>query len=303
MKRQDRTPLSSSYPKRPYDLVKEVSVAFLVVSVLSVILAAVFSSPDRPALTLASWAKVAPDDVVATAAGELAGTTTSAGYGPPYNNASAGQSLGFIAPPKWVGVTQRLDSAHDLVITPLSTVAGDSGLAAALHQWSTASSTEQSTWANNYVNAVSAAPSVAAVKKGNYGPVPLMSQRFLQLARSGALDGLLGPSSATGNDTKRLMLLADGSYLANQAQADHLSGDQWGMMNEAGNYPGQPWLWLYTFWYQVPGISTSVNADVIVAVIMAGLTVLLVFVPFIPGLRSVPRLLRIHRIIWRRSHP
>ncbi len=24
------------------------------------------------------------------------------------------------------------------------------------------------------------------------------------------------------------------------------------MMNETGNYPGQPWMWLYTFWYQVP---------------------------------------------------
>ena len=29
------------------------------------------------------------------------------------------------------------------------------------------------------------------------------------------------------------------------------------MMNETGNYPGQAWLWLYTFWYQVPPFSTS----------------------------------------------
>ena len=30
----------------------------------------------------------------------------------------------------------------------------------------------------------------------------------------------------------------------------HLTGEQWGVMNETGSYPGQPWLWLYTLWYQ-----------------------------------------------------
>ena len=29
------------------------------------------------------------------------------------------------------------------------------------------------------------------------------------------------------------------------------------MMNETGNYPGQAWLWLYTFWYQIKPFSTS----------------------------------------------
>ena len=31
------------------------------------------------------------------------------------------------------------------------------------------------------------------------------------------------------------------------------------MMNETGNYPGQAWLWLYTFWYQIPPFSSSGN--------------------------------------------
>ena len=46
----------------------------------------------------------------------------------------------------------------------------------------------------------------------------------------------------------------DGAYFADQATAMHLSGEQWGVMNETGSYPGQPWLWLYTLWYQVPGL-------------------------------------------------
>ena len=58
-----------------------------------------------------------------------------------------------------------------------------------------------------------------------------------------------------------MLLLSDGAYLEDRAVAEHLGGDQWGMMNEVGNYPGQPWMWLYTFWYQVKPFSTSENAD------------------------------------------
>jgi hypothetical protein len=58
-------------------------------------------------------------------------------------------------------------------------------------------------------------------------------------------------------------------------------------------------MWLYTFWYQVKPFSTSDNADALVWGLMAVLTVLLVFVPFIPGLRSLPKHLGVHRLIWR----
>ena len=44
------------------------------------------------------------------------------------------------------------------------------------------------------------------------------------------------------------------------------------MMNETGNYPGQPWMWLYTFWYQVKPFSTSDNADALVWGLMMVLT-------------------------------
>ena len=60
-------------------------------------------------------------------------------------------------------------------------------------------------------------------------------------------------------------------------------------MNETGNYPGQAWLWLYTFWYQVPPFTTSTNADAQIWAIMAILSLALVCIPFIPGVRSLPR--------------
>jgi hypothetical protein len=73
-------------------------------------------------------------------------------------------------------------------------------------------------------------------------------------------------------------------------------------MNETGSYPGQPWLWLYQLWYHVPGLETSTSIDLI-AVYLTGLaTLILVLVPFVPGLRAVPRAIPIYRLIWRRYY-
>jgi hypothetical protein len=122
------------------------------------------------------------------------------------------------------------------------------------------------------------------------GPVPALMAGELTLARSGALDtDLLSQQPFYGtNFTKPLLFIEDGAYFADQAQAMGLTGSQWGVMNETGSYPGQPWLWLYQLWYQVPGWTNSANIDMI-AIYMTGLaTILLLFVPFIPGLRDIP---------------
>jgi hypothetical protein len=74
------------------------------------------------------------------------------------------------------------------------------------------------------------------------------------------------------------------------------------MMNETGNYPGQAWLWLYTVWYQVAPMNTSDNADLEVWTIMMVLSLALIFLPFIPGLRSIPRWTRVYRLIWRQHY-
>jgi hypothetical protein len=306
-RRRRSTPDAHLFPTRPYDLVKEFVIAVVVVGLLVVALAVVFSSPDRKAVTLADWANADPNDVVATAAGELAGTTTSAGYGAPYNRASDGQKLGPLPLQRWGSVRIPIDSANDLVIAPLGTVTGDSALTSALNTWRSADADQQTKWASEYSDALAAAPdgNPSQVKPGDYGPVPLLATRFLTLARSGGLEGLLTSRSTfyAADQTKPLLLLADGAYLEDQARADHLGGDQWGMMNETGNYPGQPWMWLYTFWYQVKPFSTSGNADALVWALMALLTLGLILLPFIPGLRSLPRHLGIHRLIWRNRMP
>jgi len=290
-------------PTRSYDVVKELAIALLAAVVLTVGLAVVFGSPDEHAVTLQGWAKAAPDDFVATATAELDGTSGSASYGAPYNRNGPGQKLGPLALQRWAGVTVPVDSANDLVVSPLRNVPGDPQLTSALAGWDGATPDQQTKWASSYDNALQNAPGndPAKVAAGDYGPVPVMTGRLLALAESGGLDGaLLAQGRFYATDyTKPLLFIADGTYLASLAQDQHLAGDQWGMMNETGRYPGQAWLWLYTFWYQVKPFSSSGNGDALVWAVMMLLTLALIFVPFIPGIRSIPRWIPVHRLIWR----
>ena len=299
---RDKTPDSHDFPTRSYDLVKEFTIALVVVIVLTGGLAAVFSSPDEKSITMSTWANQAPNDLIATAAAELAGTSVSATYGAPYNTNSDGQKLGPLSLQKWGGVRLPVDSAG-LVLGPLAAVSGDSTLSSALATWKSATADQQTKWATDYGDALSKAPDgdPTKVATGGYGPVPDMATGLLRLAKTGGLEGILTSSGNFygGDQTQSLLLLSDGAYLEDQARARNLGGDQWGMMNETGNYPGQPWMWLYTFWYQIPPFSTSDNADAQVWGLMMLLTLLLMFVPFIPGLRSIPRLIPIHRLVWR----
>ena len=68
-----------------------------------------------------------------------------------------------------------------------------------------------------------------------------------------------------------------------------------------GDWPGQPWLWWFTMWYQLPGpIRASFDySDLIVIVFAMTMLLLVFFLPFIPGLRSLPRWLRLYQVIWR----
>ena len=292
-------------PIRRYDILKEGTIAVAVILALTFGLAGVLSSPDVPPVTVATWARVAPADFLGTAASELNGTSETATYGPPYNNQSAGSQSLLFAPAKITGVTQPVDAARDFVIGPLTTLArANPATAAPLAVYQAASPAQQLKWANAYATAeakVKFVSGIPVVPAAGYGPVPAMMANELTLARSGALDtDLLSQQPFYGtNFTKPLLFIEDGAYFVNQATAMGLTGSQWGVMNETGSYPGQPWLWLYTLWYQVPGWTNSANIDMI-AIYMTGLaTILLLLVPFIPGLRDIPRLIPVHRLIWR----
>ena len=292
-------------PTRQYDIVKEFVAALVAVTLLTVGLAILFGSPDRPPITLQTWAQNAPADFVATTVAELDGTSGSATYGAPYtNDPTAGQVIGPLALQRWAGVTEPIDSAEDFVLTPLSS-STDPAVTTALATYRAASADQRNAWASAYGDALATAPDgdPAKVAAGDYGPVPALATGLVGMASQGGLDGLIQEQGGffQTNYSRSLLFLADGTYLEDQARAENLGGDQWGMMNETGPYPGQAWLWLYTFWYQVPPFSTTAsdNADALVWGLMMILSAGLVLVPVIPGLRSLPRFLGVHRIIWR----
>ena len=293
----------STYGVRSYDIVKEFVIALVAVTLLSGGLAFVFSSPDDKPITVAQWANAAPNDFVATAVAELGGTSGTAGYGPPYNTASDGQAIGPLKLQKLAGVTHTIDTAAAFVLRPLSNAPAEAELTAALRQWGGASADQQAAWTSAYSDALAKAPDgdPTKVASGDYGPVPVIMTALLGRAQSGALDGaLLSEHGFYQTDyTLPLLFVADGTYMEDKARADHLGGDQWGMMNETGSFPGQPWLWLYTMWYQVKPFSTSGNADALVWGLMMVLTLGFVFIPFIPGLRSIPRWIPVYKLVWR----
>ena len=303
--REDEAAREGKGGYRPYDLVKEASIAFGVVLLLAVVLTIVFSSPDEKSSTVKSWSRSDPVDFVTTAASELDGTSGTATYGPPYNHNSDGQHMAFIHLQKWLGVSHPINAPQDFVLGPLGSITGQPALKAALAVYNAAPPKVQTAWTTNYSNALGKAKpgpgDTVAIPAGHYGPVPIMMNGLLSFAQGGGLDGnLLTSRQFYQTDyTKPLMLMADGSVLANRAQAEHLSGDQWGMMNETGSYPGQVWLWLYTFWYQIKPFSTSANADILVMSVMTVLSLLFVLIPFLPVINRIPRWVPLYKLIWR----
>ncbi len=238
----------------------------MVVAILVAGLAVIFSSPDDTPVTVKSWSSASPVDFAQTAITELDGSSGTATYGPPYNSTTgASQSILGVSPETILGVHHPIDTANDYVLNPLRTLPNRPEVQAAVDQYTAASPTQQAAWTAAYEKAVAKASAdngVLKVPAGDYGPVGTIIGSLTSMARSGALDGaLLSSRQFYGTDyTKPLLFVADGTYLADKADGQHLSGDQWGMMNETGSFPGQAWLWLYTLWYQVPPLNNSANA-------------------------------------------
>jgi hypothetical protein len=293
---------------RRYDILKEGTAAVAITGVLVLLMAGLLSSPDVPPLSVQTWARASAADFVGTAAAELDGTALAASYGPPYNNgSSAVQQVGPVNWQKLAGVTQPLNAAQTFVITPLTKLAPTTpALATALRTYTSASPAQQLTWSTAFDKAVTS--NKVPFNGGKLvvpaaGPVPVMMFYELKAAQAGTVDAdLLAQTKFFGtNFTRPLLFIADGGYYANLATSLHLTGGQWGVMNETGSYPGQPWLWLYQLWYHVSPFQHSSSVDVWAVYLTGVATILLLLIPFIPGLRDIPRVVPLHRLIWRRD--
>jgi hypothetical protein len=311
-------------PYAPYDLVKELCIAVGVIALLAVLLTVLLSSPDDKPSTIGQWSHQLPADFATTAAKELAETSPTAEYGPPYNhNSGAVQHFLFLHPQRWLGVSHPINTADDYVIKPLETVPNDVALQSALAEYKAAPKKQKKEWSEAYAKpledyaeaveekrtppstvSVDQSTGTVTVKVSGAGPVPTMMASLQALAQSGGLEGDLVSSRQffQTDYTEPLLFMADGGLLAERAEAQHLLGEQWGLMNETGSYPGQPWLWLYALWYQVEPMKNSPNADIQVLLIMGLLSLAFICIPFIPGVRDIPRRIPIYKLIWREHY-
>jgi hypothetical protein len=304
-------------PLKPYDLLREGAVVFAFVLIVVVVLSVVFGAPDYPTVNAQNVATQQPLAFVQTAAGILANdgsVSAVSDYGPPYDgDASASQHFGPINPAAWAkdifGVTIPIDPPQDLIIKPLRRAAAlDPALGGALDRFEAATPAQQSAWLAAYRKALesgSVSGDTISVPAGDYGPVQQLMAGMLSLGRSGLLEGAL---AADGNTyypytfdfTRALLFFAIASpYTDTASHLQQLGNPQWGIVHETGNYPGAWWLDIYQVWYEVPQIADSPNADLIVVTIMTVLFVVLIALPFIPGLRRIPHGVKVYRLIWR----
>jgi hypothetical protein len=332
-------------PERRYDLITEGTIAVILVAVLCVAAAVLWGSPNGgltypkgpaspagQAFSAKYWDVNDPADLAQTAVTELAGTSGTATYGPPFNTTTgASQEFLGIKPAEIAksvfGLTLPINTANEFVLAPVSQLAAPSSPAVsnALLQYKSVGgdlspgapgdqvpTSLQMTWLNNYAKALTSSkakitPTSIRVPPGDYGPVPVIIGTELDIAHSGALDGYFQASQQqlSTNTTLGTMFFSDGSLWGNIAEAQGVGGDQWGVMNELWNFPGQVWLWLYAGMYQVPVMNAANNAnlDLDVGLLMIVLGFLLpMFAPWIPVINRIPRWIPFYKIIYRKYY-
>jgi hypothetical protein len=296
-----------------YDLIQEGLIALAILGLVLVVLATLFGSPKLAGVSIRTWAESAPQDFAATTLTELVATSETATYGPPYNNPEMGccgngqlQYLGPISPQRWAGVRFPVNPPEDFVLKPLRAIGQILPSAReAAAQWDAATPAQRTAWGNAAQKAkvVVDGATVRLEGGGDSGPISAMLSGQLAGARAGLVDSQLvdSPGSLYSMDyTKVLLYLEDGQYLSEVAQRYTLGGQRWGVTNEIGNWPGQPWLWGYSLFYQIPPwVNYSQGSDIIVIATVSVLFMLVFFLPLIPGLRSLPRLIGLYRVIWR----
>ena len=127
----------------------------MVVVILVVGLAVVFSSPDEKPVTVKSWSTSDPVDFAQTAITELDGTSGTATYGPPYNSTrSLPVDRPVLSPAQWLGVHHPINTANDFVIGPLKTLPNQPGVQAAVDEYTAAPPEQQAKWTAAYEKAV-----------------------------------------------------------------------------------------------------------------------------------------------------
>jgi hypothetical protein len=270
----------------------------VVLLALVAIVAAIMGSPNYPRATIADAANGDPGGAVLAFTQELDGTSSSAQNATEFGMGNPGQ----------VFVVQPL---HQYLLL-LSIDVAD-----ALRTYQAASADQQQKWASNYDMALgtimpsgsggmeegmgTSSPDYSKIDTltGDFGPIPTVVKADLMLAQNGYLEEYL-QSVDPGHSFHLVNIwLYDHPGLLNSAVEEGLTDDQWGMVKERG-FPVGPWYLI------VPAIihvdlpnGTGATGTGFVLGNLAFAFVLLFLVPLVPGLRDLPKYLKLYRFIYR----
>ena len=261
--------------------------------VIIIIVAALVGSPNWPRDTIASVSQQDPGGAVLAFTQELDGDSTSTQNATEYGMGYPGDVF-----------------AHN----PLHQAAWFLGptVQSALNMYDAASPQQRITWAKNYENALGTITPMASgggmvatsspdyskigTLKGNFGPIPVMVAADLRLAQNGYLEQYLQTIEPGHAYHLTNIWLYDHPHMLNTAIAQGLTDDQWGMVKERG-FPVGPWYLIIPSIIHVkfPG---GENGPGFVLWNLLFAFFLLFIVPLVPGLRDLPRYLKLYRFIY-----
>jgi hypothetical protein len=290
------TPAAADVP--PQRLVRHVFWKYPLLALVAfaalVTVAALVGSPNWPRDTIAGVSKDDPGGAILAFTQELDGTASSSANAQEWGMGDPGQVF---------------------VLNPLRQYAPllGSDVQGAIQTYDAASADERQAWASAYDKALatlmptgggSAMGGVASpdymkldTLQGDFGPVPTLVKADLQLALGGYLEQYLQSVEAGHSYHLTNIWLYDHPHLLNTAVDQGLTDDQWGMVKERGFSVGPWYLFIpAVFHVKLPGGATG-QGFVFWNLLFAG--ILLFIVPLVPGLRSLPRYLKLYRFIYR----
>ena len=280
----------------------------LVMLVVVAALAAIVGSPNYPRDTIAGVTKVNPGGAVLAFTQELDGTASSSGNAQEFGIGDPGEAF-VLGPLRSAAPLLGAVSVKDLPSLQASDVSQ------AISSYDGASTDQRSKWAAEYHKALgtimptggdamgTASPDAAKVGalKGDFGPVPMLVEADTYLAQTGYLEANLQSSDPGHAFHLTNIWLYDHPNMLNTAVDQGLTDDQWGMVKERGFSVG-PW------YLAVPSIfhvyfPQGATGQGFVLWNVAFAVILLFVVPLVPGLRSLPRYLKLYRFIYRYPRP
>ncbi len=293
-------PAASTVPsdQPPERLVRHVfwkyPVLSLILLVVVAVLAATMGSPNWPRDTIAGVTKADPGGAVLAFTQELAGTSSSSANAQEFGMGDPGQ----------IFVLNPLRQAAPLL---------GSAVQQAITTYDAANSQQQLTWATSYAKALDTitptggsamstgipSPDFAKIDtlKGDFGPLPVLLKADVQLAQNGYLEQYLQTIDPGHSFHLTNIWLYDHPQMLNAAVAQGLTDDQWGMVKERGFSVG-PWYLAIPAVFHVyfPGGVTG-PGFILWNLLFAAL--LLFFIPLVPGVRDIPKYLKLYRFIYR----